>query len=156
MARKIANVTISREGRDKGKLFLITEMSSARAESWAMRILLALIGSNANIPENFAELGMAGLAELGMRSLGGLKWEVAEPLLDEMMTCIQIIPDPSKTHVARPLIESDIEEVSTRFDLRVEVWKLHLDFLQAVVPSISGKKPGATAGQVRATRISQR
>lgn len=148
MSRKLANYTVDVVGRDKGKLFLLTEMSAARAEAWAMRVLLALMASNVEVPEGFDELGVAGLAELGMRSLSGLKWEVAEPLLAEMMECVKIIPDPNKTHVSRELIEDDIEEVSTRLKLRVEVWKLHMDFLEAVAPSLFGKKAAASNGRV--------
>jgi hypothetical protein len=156
MARKIANYTVTDEGRDKGKLFVITEMSAARAESWAMRVLLALIGANVELPEGFEELGMAGLAELGMRALSGLKWEVAEPLLGEMMECIQIIPDPKKTHVVRALSEEqeDIAEVMTRLKLRMEVFKLHTDFLEAVAPSLAGKK-AATAAPGRTIKTSR-
>jgi hypothetical protein len=156
MARKIANYTVTAEGRDKGKIFLITEMSAAHAESWALRVLLALVGANVNLPENFAELGMAGVAELGIRALSGLKWEVAEPLLEEMFECCEIIPDRSKTHVHRTLIDSDIEEVSTRLKLRMEVFKLHTDFLQAVAPSISEGKLGPAAGHGRVSRMSQK
>lgn len=155
MARKTAMYPIQDEGRDKGKLFLITEMSAARAESWAMRVLLALMSGNAEMPDNFEELGMAGLAELGMKSLSGLKWEVAEPLLAEMLECVQVIPDPSKTHVQRSLIESDIEEVATRMKLRMEVFKLHTDFLQAGVHSVLPKKRAA-AGSERVTGTSRR
>jgi hypothetical protein len=154
--RKVAQYTVTDEGRDKGKVFSITEMSASRAEAWATRVLLALMGSNADLPENFDELGMAGLAELGLKSIGGLKWEVAEPLLAEMMECVQIIPNPAKPNVIRPLIEDDIEEVLTRFKLRIEVWKLHMDFLQAVAPSIS---PGITAAKSTiqsATRMSRK
>jgi hypothetical protein len=154
--RKVAQYTVTDEGRDKGKVFSITEMSASRAEAWATRVLLALMGSNADLPENFDELGMAGLAELGLKSIGGLKWEVAEPLLAEMMECVQIIPNPAKPNVIRPLIEDDIEEVLTRFKLRIEVWKLHVDFLQAVAPSIS---PGITAAKSTiqsATRMSRK
>ena len=157
MARKIANYAVSHEGRDKGKLFLITEMSASRAEAWATRCLLALIGNDTDIPENFADLGMAGLAELGMRSLGSLKWEVAEPLLAEMMECVQVIPDPKVRHVVRPLIEDDIEEVLTRLNLRMEVWKLHMDFLSAVIPSISpARREGPAAVRARRTGTSAR
>lgn len=156
MARKIANYTITDDGRDKGKLFLITEMSAARAESWAMRVLLALIGSNVDLPENFEELGMSGLAELGMRALSGLRWDVAEPLLAEMFDCVQVIPDAKKTHVARALIEDDIEEIATRLKLRVEVWKLHMDFLEAVAPSLAGSKKRTTASPEQVTRMSRR
>lgn len=156
MARKTAMFPITEAGRDKGKVFLITEMSAARAESWAMRVLLALMSGNVEIPEGFQELGMAGLAELGMRSLGALKWEVAEPLLAEMLECVEYIPDPNKTHVHRPLIEDDIEEVASRLKLRIEVWKLHMDFLEAVGNSISAQRPAAVAGRERVTRTSRK
>lgn len=68
-----------------------------------------------------------------------MKWEVAEPLLEEMWACVQIMPDSSKPHVVRNLIEQDIEEIATRIKLRAEVWKLHVDFLKAVAPSISSE-----------------
>jgi hypothetical protein len=138
MARKIVNFTITGEGRDKGKLFLLTEMSASKGEAWATRVLLALMASNVNLPENFADLGMAALAELGIRALSGLKWDVAAPLLAEMFDCIEIIPDPKKTHIHRALIEEDVEEIQTRVILRMEVWKLHMGFLMAVIPSLEG------------------
>lgn len=153
MARKTEMYNVTDEGRDYGKRFLITEFSAAQAESWAMRALLALIGANASIPEGFEELGMAGLAELGIKALSGLGWEVAEPLLAEMFTCVQIIPDPSKTHVVRPLIDSDIEEVVTRLKLRAAVFSLHTDFLAAAAPSISHAKRAGGAGRVTRTSV---
>jgi hypothetical protein len=151
--RKTTQYRVTEENRDKGKLFLLTEMSSSRAEAWAMRVLLALVGGNVSLPENFEELGMAALAELGIRAVGGLKWEVAEPLLNEMLECVQFIPDPSKLHIVRDLFPEDIEEIMTRINLRVEVWKLHMDFLSAVVPSISPAKR-ATASNPHATKTS--
>jgi hypothetical protein len=138
MARKIVNFSITSEGRDKGKLFLLTEMSASKGEAWATRVLLALMASNVNLPENFSDLGMAALAELGIRALSGLKWDVAAPLLAEMFDCIEIIPDPKKTHIHRALIEEDVEEIQTRVILRMEVWKLHMGFLMAVIPSLEG------------------
>lgn len=54
-----------------------------------------------------------------------------------MFECITIIPDPSKPNVTRALIEDDIEEVATRLKLRIEIFKLHVDFFTAVSPSIS-------------------
>jgi hypothetical protein len=138
MARKIVNFSITSEGRDKGKLFLLTEMSASKGEAWATRVLLALMASNVNLPENFTDLGMAALAELGIRALSGLKWVVAAPLLAEMFDCIEIIPDPKKTHIHRGLIEEDVEEIQTRVLLRMEVWKLHMGFLRAVMPSLEG------------------
>ena len=145
MARKVLDYTITEDGRDKGKVFRITEMSAAKAEAWATRVLLALLGSNPEFPESISDLGMAQLAELGFKALSGLKWELAEPLLAEMFECVSVIPDPSKPMIVRALAydDSDIEEIMTRIKLREQIFKLHTDFLKAVVPSTSHKKTAA-------------
>ena len=128
--RHTINIKIEDENRDFGKLFLITEMSADHGESWAFRALLALMRNNVNLPAGFENTGMAGLAEVGLKALTGLRWEDAKPLLEEMMQCVEIIPDPSRPQVKRALIESDIEEITTRIRLRAEVWKLHTGFLK--------------------------
>lgn len=145
MARSTINYTVTDEGRDKGKLFVITELPAAQGEAWAMRAILALTAEGVDIPPNFERLGMAGMVEIGVRSLTKLRWEVAAPLLAEMWQCVKIIPDPAKPHVVRDLIEQDIEEIMTRIKLRMEIFKLHADFLTAVAPSISGANPSAAA-----------
>ena len=133
MSRITLNYKIEDEGRDKGKLFVLTEMPASRAEAWAMRAILALIGGGVEVPEGFEKLGMSAMAQMGIRALTSLKWEVAEPLLAEMWSCVQYIPDPSKPQIIRNLIEEDIEEIQTRVKLRAEVWKLHMGFLKAGV-----------------------
>lgn len=148
MARNITNFTVVDEGRDKGKTFVLTEMAASRAESWAMRVLMALAAGNIDLPPGFERAGMAGLAQLGIKALAGLKWEIAEPLLAEMWTCVQIVPDPTKPHIVRDLIEEDVEEIMTRVKLRAALWALHTGFLKAVSPSISGISP-ATADKKR-------
>lgn len=137
MARATATVTITDDNRDKGKVFLITEMPASQAEEWAARAILALIQGGAELPAGFETTGMAGLAELGIKALAGLKWELVKPLMAEMFGCVQIIPDPAKPAVVRGLIDQDIEEVPTRIKLRAEVWKLHTGFLKAVAPLVS-------------------
>jgi len=132
MARKELIYMVQDKGRDEDKVFKLTEMGAAQAERWAMRALMALMKSGANIPENFDKLGMSGMAELGLKAVAGLDWETAEPLLEEMMSCVQFIPDPSKPQIIRALFDQDIEEIQTRLKLRLEVFKLHTDFLQAV------------------------
>ena len=134
--RSTTNFTVTDEGRDKGKTFLLTELSASKAEAWAMRAILALMAGGVELPEGFERLGMAGMAEVGIKALAGLRWEVAEPLLDEMWQCVRIMPDPSRPNVIRNLIEEDIEEVTTRIKLRAEVWKLHTGFLKAAAPSL--------------------
>lgn len=143
MARATINYTVTDEGRDFGKVFVLTEMPASRAEAWAMRAILALMAGGVELPEGFERMGMAGMAEVGIRALSGLKWEVAEPLLAEMWSCVQIMPDSSKPHVIRNLIEEDIEEIMTRVKLRAEVWKLHTGFLKAVAPSILKRSQAA-------------
>lgn len=143
MARKTVNYTVTSEGRDKGKIFVLTELPASKAESWAMRAILALMAGGVELPEGFERLGMAGMAEIGIRALSQLKWEDAEPLLNEMWQCVQIIPDPARPQVIRNLIEEDIEEVDTRLKLRMEIWTLHVGFLKAVAPSIFGDSPAA-------------
>ena len=127
MARNTKIVTITDEGRDKGKTYLLTEMPASQAEEWAMRALLLATQSGADIPKDVH--GMAAIAVMGIQTiLGGVKFESLKPLLDEMFQCVQIIPDLRKSTFARPLIEDDIEEVGTRLHLRNEVLSLHLGF----------------------------
>lgn len=126
--RKEATIVIDAEGRDKGKIFRLTEMSASQAEAWASRLLLALSKAGVEVPDGFFEMGMGGIAALGLRSLGGLPWDVAKPLLEEMMACIKIQPSAAHSEVVRALIEDDIEEVMTRVRLREEVITLHTGF----------------------------
>jgi len=154
--RKTAKYVVSEEGRDKGKTFVITEMPASKAESWAVKAILALMEGDVQIPAGFERMGMAGIAEIGIRALSGLKWEVAEPLLNEMWKCVQIMPDPSRPMVIRDLIEEDIEEVMTRIKIRLEIWNLHTDFLSAAVNSSSGVSTAATKKATPNTRTSRR
>lgn len=143
MSRATVNFKVTDEGRDQGKTFVITELPASQAEAWAMRAILALMANGTDLPEGFERSGMAGMVEVGIKALSGLRWDVAEPLLAEMWQCVQIMPDPSKPHVVRTLIEDDIEEILTRVKLRAEVWKLHAGFLKAVAPSLSKGAPVA-------------
>jgi len=120
----------AQDGRDKGKKFIITEMAARPAHKWATRALFALINGGADIPENVADMGMAGIAAAGMKTLNSISIETAEPLLDELLSCVTVMPDPNKPEVVRALFDEDIEEPATYFKLQKEVLILHLDFLQ--------------------------
>lgn len=130
--RKEATVVIDAEGRDKGKIYRLREMSASQAEAWGCRLTIALAKSGVEVPEGFFSMGMAGVAVMGLQAMGGLSWDVAKPLLDEMMGCVQIQPGAAHPSVVRGLIEDDIEEVATRLRLRDEVIKLHTGFSIAV------------------------
>src|ERR1039458_767382 len=139
MARKTAEVLITDEGRDKGKVFVLTEMPAAQTEKWAMRALLALTKAGVEIPENIQGAGIAGIAVLGLKALGGMDFYDAEPLLDEMLQCVTIRPDPKNIAFTRALLDDDIEEIKTRLQLRAEVCTLHVGF------SLTGSQSTSTS-----------
>jgi hypothetical protein len=133
VARKTEIINVTSDGRDKGKQFIITEMPALRAERWAFRALLALAHSGVQLPEGAADGGMAVLASAGLQALNSLDFEEARPLLDEMWSCVQIVPDPKNPNIIRPLVireadGDDIEELTTIFQLRERIFRLHTDF----------------------------
>ena len=126
--RKTSTYTETADNRDKGKVFKLEEMSADQAEAWALKAFFAIMNAGIDVPDNLADLGFAGIATAGLNALGKVDYETARPLLDEMMTCIQIIPDPAKPNVARALFPGDIEEVATKLKLRKAVFDLHVAF----------------------------
>lgn len=149
--RKTAIITISAEGRDSGKVFVLKEMPATKAEKWAVRAFFALNRAGIEIPEDIVQMGLAGIAMIGFKMLGSVQFEDAEPLLDEIMGCVSIMPDPKRPDVVRPLVDrgtdgDDIEEVPTRFHLRMEVFTLHTGFTFADVRSKLTSAPATVTG----------
>lgn len=134
--RKTATITITAEGRDKGRVYFLTEMSSHNTEDWALRVFLALGKAGITLPagidweevKNEPSAFMALIASTGFNIFGGISPYDVAPILAEMMQCVQIIPDPSRPQVVRSLVDDDIDEVATRIQLRKEVVALHTDF----------------------------
>ena len=132
MARKTLKLKIKDEGRDLGKTFVITEMSARHGHQWATRALFAVMNGGVEIPDNIMSAGLAGLAAIGIQALGQVSIDVAEPLLDELLECVEIMPDPGKPEVTRALIDDDLEEIATIFKLQKEVLALHINFSTTV------------------------
>ncbi len=126
--RKIITHRIEAAGRDHGKTFIITEMGARPGHRWATKVIFGLLGAGFEVPENLQELGLAGVAVMGLQALSNLPHAVAEPLLDELLTCVQI----KQELVTRPLVDEDVEEVRTYFDLQRVVLTMHIE------PFISG------------------
>jgi hypothetical protein len=147
MARKEIDITITDEGRDKGKIFHIREMDADRAERWAARVLLAMAKGGVEIPEGFEDQGLLGVFVTGLNSLKNLTFPDAAELMDEMFTCISIRPDPRNApdFLRHELLSDDIEEVATRVKLRAEVLNLHTGFSLAALKSrfVSMKRAAA-------------
>jgi hypothetical protein len=143
--RKTLDVTITAEtapsvdGRDYGKTFRITEMSALAAERWANRATLALAPRlSAELGEEAAEeiVENATMPSMGriFRVLGRVSFPEMEPLLAELLACVQVVPDPKHPQVVRALNlggMEDIEDVETLRYLRSEVMDLHVGFTMA-------------------------
>lgn len=133
MARKVKDVVISANGRDKNKMFRITEMPALKAERWALRALQALAASGVELPEGFSSMPLAQMANIGIRALANVPFDIAEPLLEEMMQCVEFVPNHKKPDFTLKLdIQEDtIEEISTSLLLRKETLMLHVGFFTA-------------------------
>nr|DAW50840.1 MAG TPA: tail assembly chaperone protein [Caudoviricetes sp.] len=144
MALKTKQITIE-HGRDKGRVFLITEMSAAHADNWAMRALIALANGGVDLGGLSPQQGMMGMARVALDALGRLKADDAIPLLNELLDCVQIIPEGGRP---RPLNMdfNDVEDFTTLWRLRKEVFALHTDFLQhAFGKTTESEEEGAAA-----------
>lgn len=132
--RKTKEFTIESKNRDNGKRFRITEMSAVAQEKWATKAIVAIANSGVDLPFDNLQ-GIEGLSKViatsGLKALFNVKYELAEPLYDELLNCCEYLGKQGE-NISRPLssatAEEVIEEVSTLFTLRYEVWKLHTDF----------------------------
>lgn len=161
--RKTKDYVVPMEGRDKDKVFRITEMSAADAEWWALRALKALAKSGMDIGD-IQSMPMQTLAITGIQHLFKLGDDDIKPLLDQMWKCVKIVPDPKNNPLFdRPLNEDDVEEVATLLMLRAEVIALHTGFSMSDVrstqptsgPSSQGSKSTPTS-PARSGRLSPR
>ena len=159
MARKEVDFVISDEGRDKGKVFHIVEMSAMRAEKWGWKALQAAQKGGVIIDDSILSMGMQAVAAVGISGIMNAPFHEIEPLMDEIMGCVTIKPDPRNLDIKRPILEEDIEEWKTMLNLRVEVLKLHTGFFQPGAQSSSisetpapSPSPSAQTYHVRSPR----
>lgn len=152
---KLVTIDPSDENRDAGKTFLITEMAAWECERWAARALLALGRAGVEISDDTMAAGAVAVLGAGLAAFRQMRFEDAEPLLDEMMACVSFVPDLSRINplttqpFARKLQRgddanaSDIEELSTLLRLRMEVIELHTGFSVAGALSELGQSAKA-------------
>ncbi|MBW7622085.1 hypothetical protein LDJ78_16285 [Citrobacter portucalensis] len=131
MARKEIPYIVETEGRDKGKEFLITEMSAWDADSLAQDIFRAMGDSNySSIPADVIAMGCAGLATVGLSVISASSPEVARQLRDRLMSTVDIIITNDGQRQQRKVNGSlDFEEVSTIRTLLDKVFQVNFDFL---------------------------
>lgn len=138
MARKIIEVTITDDNRDKGKSYRITEMPIMTAQEFAGRVFFAAMNCGVKLPGDIRQLGMADLWAIGITMIEKIPYEWARPLLAMLMECVDI---PTEAGIYRKRVESDIEEITTVFKLYAETLKLHFDFFAFGGGSTSGQLP---------------
>lgn len=148
---KIVTIPAAEGNRDSGKHFFITEMSAVRVEKWAMRAISAMANGGMDIPPEVTRLGLGAVLAAGFRGILTMAFADAEPLLDEMMQCAQVLPDKSKPDVLRPIDDEDIQEVTTLLLLRTEVIEIHTGF--SIAGWLSNLGRSATKDQTPDTPI---
>ena len=138
------DVVVPYEGEDKGKVFRIKPMSAWKAEKWAWRAMGVLARSGMDLPPVELMGNFVVVAAYGLEALFKASFEEAEPLLDEMMSCVFIVPDPANfPNVDRSDIEHDIKVPSTILWLRDQVLEAHTGF--SVAAALSNLRALATA-----------
>jgi hypothetical protein len=143
MARKEITVTIVDEGRDKGKVFKLTEQSAIDIDKWANRATHSIVRAGGVLPDEIQKMGIIGILVVGFNRLMHIPWADLEPLLDDLKKCVEIVPTPNQPNVVRKLFPNDIEEVQTLRTLREQVFVLHVGFIK---PADGSKSPDAAAG----------
>ena len=143
-------VTVEADNEDRGKSFLITRLPADQTEWWGLRAMNILLASGIEVPDEVAAQGIVGVIGMFGVSLAGFKgldMDKVKPLLDEMMTCVQFMPNPDNPGIllAGKARDSQILETGTRFWLRKEVIELHTGFSFGGKQSTSASSPASPA-----------
>jgi hypothetical protein len=138
--RKTALVTIDADNRDRGKRFLITEMSAFQTEHWGRRLVAKLAREGVPVPAAVASLGMAALPSYPI--LTYLSWIDDQALVGELIDCVQTYVEAAGVPMPHRLRENEIEEAITIIHLRMEVIALCAgftlaDFLWSHLPALA-------------------
>lgn len=141
MARKTKSLVIEADNRDAGKVFELTEMFSDQGERWALRVGFALMNAGIDLPVAAEDITMEIIAQVGFRALSHIPYEVAGPLLEELMTCAKYVsPAGVATDIKGNL---QIEEISTRLKLKAAVFELLTGFSLPAMSSTGVSSPSA-------------
>jgi hypothetical protein len=134
MGPREATITISREGDDKGGVFVIRKMAAIPATDWFIRAVQLLARSGADVPPHIMAGGPEAFVALGLGTvLQGVSrgaWGEIKPLLEELLACVVSYQPPGGqvALTAQSVIQGQILEPATVFQLYEEVLSLHLGF----------------------------
>lgn len=157
MARRTQTITIEEEGRDKGKIFILTEMPAAQADEWVTRAM-NLLGESAPLNGELAGgAGSADLATLSLRGLAQLR-ALQDPSLYAWRDCVKWQPQDSKLMPQAIHWDSaacQIEEIRTITRLRMAVLELHTGFFSPENDMTSESRSPTIATGSSPTKISR-
>lgn len=124
--RRTKEVTITEDGRDKGKTFVLTELPAEEGEVWAMRAMELLERAGHAVTEEHKAHGMQGLA-LTMRApltIANAR-ALQDPSLDGMWKCVKFQPANRDAPPQKLFADEacQIEEWTTRLRLRMEFFR---------------------------------
>ncbi|UXD30506.1 hypothetical protein FORC066_3299 [Yersinia enterocolitica] len=118
------------EGRDKGKEFIITEMSAWDAEELSEEIYRAMgHGEFNSLPADVVSMGVAGLATVGVSVLAAAPASVSRPISDRILSTVEIVITNEGKDITRSIKPIDFEEISTIRTLKDKVFELNFGFL---------------------------
>ncbi|HIA5714183.1 TPA: hypothetical protein ACWQQG_000945 [Yersinia enterocolitica] len=130
MSRKKITYTVEDEGRDKGKEFIITEMSAWDAEELSEEIYRAMgHGEFNSLPADVVAMGVAGLATVGVSVLAAAPASVSRPISDRILSTVEIVITNEGKDITRSIKPIDFEEISTIRTLKDKVFELNFGFL---------------------------
>ncbi|ENF3463380.1 hypothetical protein SM871_004427 [Yersinia enterocolitica] len=130
MSRKQITYTVEDEGRDKGKEFIITEMSAWDAEELSEEIYRAMgHGEFNSLPADVVAMGVAGLATVGVSVLAAAPASVSRPISDRILSTVEIVITNEGKDITRSIKPLDFEEISTIRTLKDKVFELNFGFL---------------------------
>lgn len=124
MGRKSCNLVIDEEGRDKGKVFVLTELPALDIERWTVRLVLALGKNGVSLPDVQADSGFAGIAGILWVLIAQISPSEAEALMATMLEGLKI----NAGKVVRDVMPDDIEEPETLLQIRLAWVDLHAGF----------------------------
>ncbi|HEN3627131.1 TPA: hypothetical protein U5E31_003846 [Yersinia enterocolitica] len=130
MSRKQITYIVEDEGRDKGKEFIITEMSAWDAEELSEEIYRAMgHGEFNSLPADVVSMGVAGLATVGVSVLAAAPASVSRPISDRILSTVEIVITNEGKDINRAIKPLDFEEISTIRTLKDKVFELNFGFL---------------------------
>ncbi len=132
MSRKEKTYIVKEDNRDKGKEFIITEMSAIKGQELASDIHREMMAVNfSGISPDVIAMGCAGLATVGLSVLSAISKESSMIMRNALLSTVQIVirVKDGGVQVRDIRAEIDFEEMTTIINLLDEVFTLNFDFL---------------------------